>query len=51
MKKKLIGVILAVSFIANIILGFTLYAKAKDKSDFENGFLNEITFAIQRLEK
>ena len=51
MKKKLLGVILILSLFFNVILGFALCTKVNDTSDFENGFLSEIIFAIQRFEE
>jgi len=51
MKKKLIVIVCVVSLITNVILGFALYKKANDKSIFENGFLSEISFAVQRFEE
>ncbi|HIS61916.1 MAG TPA: hypothetical protein IAC14_06670 [Candidatus Scybalomonas excrementigallinarum] len=51
MKKKCIIVIVLLSLILNIVLGFVLYKKVNDKSFYETRFLTEISFAIQRFEE
>ena len=50
MKKKLLGIVLVLSLLANVVMGISLYRKTKDNTDAEQGFLREISFAISRFE-
>lgn len=51
MKRKIITIIFVVSLILNVTLGVMIFNKSKDVTYYEQGFLREISFAVQRLEE
>ena len=49
MQKKILPVLLAVSVVANIFLGYTLYSqKQQEQTKLNNSFNAEISFAVSR---
>ena len=49
MQKKILPVLLAVSVLANIILGYTIYSqKQQEQTELNNSFNAEISFAVSR---